>query len=64
MVSKVARVAKAAIAGVGAASAAAVTAAQDGVVTNLEWLTILGALAAVAWATWRVPNRQDAPPRG
>lgn len=56
-----ARVAKALTAAAAAASAAAVTAAQDSTVTQLEWLTILGAAVLAGYATWQIPNRPAVP---
>lgn len=56
-----AKVAKAITAALAAASAAAVASAQDGTVTNAEWLTIVVALAAAGYATWKIPNAPAAP---
>lgn len=56
-----ARVAKALTAAASAASAAAVTATQDGTVTQLEWLTILGAGLVAGWAVYAVRNRPPVP---
>jgi hypothetical protein len=48
--------AKAVVAALTAASAAAVTAAQDGQVTALEWVTIAGAAVVAGAAVYRVRN--------
>lgn len=47
---------KALVAAVGAASAAVVPAAQDGVVTGAEWLTVIAATLVAGYAVYRVPN--------
>ncbi|MFR0351776.1 hypothetical protein [Streptomyces sediminimaris] len=51
---------KAGVAGVVAGAGALGTAAQDGMVTGAEGLTIGGAVLAAVLAVWRVPNRETA----
>lgn len=60
---RISRIAKAIVAGVAAGAAAAVTAAQDGVVTTGEGVTIALAVLGAWGITWAVPNKPQ-PPAG